>query len=530
MSIAMLASAARAFWGSGMITQTRPWHLPGMAKARWSTGSSAALPLALAASRQGDKVGLVDDRGEISYRQLDDAASRLAAGISAATELGTEPKIAVMCRNHRYFLIAMGAAGRLGANLIFLNTEFSGPQLTNMFKNITPDYIIADEEFLPRLGDAPCPVVAAWTDSALPGQTTVDQVVARNKPTSVLKPASTGKVTILTSGTTGTPKGASRSTGPKAVLAIFSTLMIRCGVKAGDTTLIAPPAFHGVGLMGLHLSLVLGNPIIMRRKFKPEQVLKDIDQYKVRCIVGVPVMYQRMVELPAETRDRYDHSTLEMVLSSGSALRPELFRRFTEAFGPVLYNAYGSSECGFAAIATPTDMLEAPGTVGQPSIGIPVQVLRDGAPVSAEESGTIYVGGPQVISQYMGGGAKQVINGLVNTGDVGHFDTSGRLYVDGREDDMIVSGGENVYPQEVEDLLSKHPSITEAAVVGVEDEQYGQRLVAYVVPRGSQPDTDELLAYVKDNLARYKVPRQVVYLEELPRNATGKVLRRVLGK
>ena len=199
-------------------------------------------------------------------------------------------------------------------------------------------------------------------------------------------------------------------------------------------------------------------------------------------------------------------------------------------FGENLYNLYGSTEVAWATIATPKDLREAPGTAGKPPRGTVVRIYDDdGNPVDEGETGRIFVGNDLQFEGYTGGGSKDVIDGLMSSGDVGHFDDAGRLFIDGRDDDMIVSGGENVFPQEVEDLLSSHESISEAAVFGVDDEKFGQRLKAVVVTKGSKKlSADEVKKYVKSNLAGYKVPRDVAFVDELPRTSTGKVLKREL--
>jgi fatty-acyl-CoA synthase len=201
-----------------------------------------------------------------------------------------------------------------------------------------------------------------------------------------------------------------------------------------------------------------------------------------------------------------------------------------DVFGDVVYNLYGSTEVAWATIATPSDLRAAPGTAGRPPLGTIVKLLdAEGREARPGEGGRIFVANELVFEGYTGGGGKEIVGGLMSTGDVGHFDAAGRLFVDGRDDEMIVSGGENVFPREVEDLLADSEQIEEAAVIGVDDAEWGQRLKAFVVPRkGAQLSEDTVKGYVKENLARYKVPREVVFLDELPRNATGKVLKREL--
>jgi fatty-acyl-CoA synthase len=335
---------------------------------------------------------------------------------------------------------------------------------------------------------------------------------------------------ILTSGTTGSPKGAQRkqpeSLDPAA--ALFSKIPLR----AGEPTMIAAPMFHSWGFVHFTLGMGLGSTLVLRRKFDPEDTLSATAQHECTALVVVPVMLQRIMELPVETIDRYDLSALRVVAASGSALPGDLAVKIMDRFGDVLYNLYGSTEVAWATIATPEDLRAAPGTAGRPPRGTVVKLLdEEGDEVPEGETGRIFVGNEMAFEGYTGGGSKENMGGLLSSGDVGHFDAGGRLFIDGRDDEMIVSGGENVFPREVEDLLADHDAVDEVAVIGVEDEQFGQRLKAFVVvTRGAKVDAEELKDLVKANLARYKVPREIEFLDELPRNATGKVLKRELAE
>jgi len=274
----------------------------------------------------------------------------------------------------------------------------------------------------------------------------------------------------------------------------------------------------------------LSSTIVLKRRFDEEATLSLTAQHGCTALVVVPVMLQRILELDDEVLDRYDLSHVKAVPVSGSALPGNLSGRWMDHFGENLYNLYGSTEVAWATIATPKDLREAPGTAGKPPRGTVVKLYDDeGRPVEGGETGRIFVGNDLQFEGYTGGGSKDVIDGLMSSGDVGHFDDAGRLFVDGRDDDMIVSGGENVFPQEVEDLLASHDSISEAAVFGVDDEKFGQRLKAVVVTKGSKKlSADDVRKYVKSNLAGYKVPRDVDFVDELPRTSTGKVLKREL--
>jgi fatty-acyl-CoA synthase len=343
-------------------------------------------------------------------------------------------------------------------------------------------------------------------------------------------PAQEGRAVILTSGTTGSPKGASRA-NPQSLDPAVS-LLATIPLKARQTAYIAAPLFHSWGFAHFSLGLILGSTFVLRRKFDPEACLAAVARHRCDSLVVVPVMMQRILELPQETRDKYDVSSLTVVAASGSALPGDLAIEWMDAFADNLYNLYGSTEVAWASIATPADMRAAPGTAGKPPRGTIVKLYdEDENEVPPGETGRIFVGNEMLFEGYTGGGSKDVIGSLMATGDVGRFDDGGRLFVEGRDDEMIVSGGENVFPKEVEDLLSRHDAVAEAAALGVEDKDFGQRLRAFVVlEEGKEASEDDLKGYVKQNLARYKVPREIVFMDELPRNATGKVLKRELAE
>ena len=309
---------------------------------------------------------------------------------------------------------------------------------------------------------------------------------------------------------------------------LTGSALSRFGLRAGEPMVVCPPLFHGLGLLTSMLALFLGSPLVLRPRFDAATLLADVEATRAGSVAAVPVMLRRLLELGPAAIAAYDLRSLRAVISGASQLGAPLAERFIERFGPVLCDAYGSSEVGIATIATSADLLAAPGTVGRPCLGSTIRILDDqDRPVPAGTTGRIFAGGGLVFGGYSDGSSKTVVDGRMSTGDLGHLDGAGRLFVDGREDDMIVSGGENVYPVEVEQCLAAHPAVAEAVVTGVPDDEFGQRLVAYVVLR--EPATeDDLLTHVKANLARYKAPRQVVVLDEFPRNATGKVLRNKL--
>jgi fatty-acyl-CoA synthase len=371
----------------------------------------------------------------------------------------------------------------------------------------------------------------AWTDASAPtsGIRTLDDLAARHADGPRLeRPARDGRVIILTSGTTGPPKGAFVASTPHAGAGI--ALLERLPYRVGEKMVIAAPCFHAWGFANATTSMLLGDTMILERQFDPERSLALISQHRAEVLVAVPVMLLRLLELPDEVRARYDTSSLRFVPLSGSALPGDLATHFMDAFGDVIYNLYGSTEVGSVSVATPADLRAAPATAGRPPLGTQVRLLDDdGHDVPTGESGRIFVRGPLSFSGYTDGGSKKVVDGYMHTGDTGHFDRDGRLFVDGRDDEMIVSGGENVFPREVEDVIARHPDVLEAAVVGVPDPEFGSRLKAFVVARPDTAlDADAIRDLVRSNLARFKVPRDVEFVAGLPRNGTGKVVRRDL--
>ncbi|MDP3894503.1 AMP-binding protein, partial [Nocardioides sp.] len=308
------------------------------------------------------------------------------------------------------------------------------------------------------------------------------------------------------------------------------SLLSRMPLKYGWKTHIAAPLFHTWGFAHMALAMLLGSTMVLRRRFDPETFLETAAEERCDSLVVIPVMLQRALRLPQSTLDRYDLSSVKVVAASGSALPGDLGLAWMDQFGDNLYNIYGSTEVAYASIATPEDIRQAPSSAGKPPHATVVRILDEaGKEVPQGQSGRIFVGNGLLFEGYTGGGHKEVVDGLMSSGDVGRFDENGRLYVEGRDDEMIVSGGENVFPKEVEDCLARHEAVVEVAAIGIEDDEFGKRLRAFVVP--SEPDSvteSDLKDWVKANLARYKVPREIVFLDELPRNATGKVLKREL--
>ncbi|OLR89513.1 acyl-CoA synthetase [Actinokineospora bangkokensis] len=513
---------------AGLVPLTRPDHVLKSAMAVRKFGPIAGAAR-VAATRDSKAVGLVDELGALTFAQLDSRSNALARAL-AAHGVTDRSVVALLARDHRGAVETMLATGKLGARLLLMNTGFAKPQLVDVAEREGVTVFVADQEFAELVDALPehLPRFTAWVDDPRTAGTTLEQLIRATEDDPLPAPREPGGMVLLTSGTTGTPKGAPRQVRSPLAAAQF---LDRIPLRAGEATVMGAPLFHATGLSQFIITFALHSAVVLRRKFDPEATLKAIEDNKATALVVVPTMLQRIMDLGSDIIDKYDTSSLRIVFTAGSALSPELGNRASAVFGDVIHNLYGSTEVSVATVATPEDWRAAPGTVGKPPVGCRV-VLYDEAGEAITEpgvTGRVFAGSGLAFAGYTDGRHKEIIDGLLSTGDVGHWDREGRLFIDGRDDDMIVSGGENVFPAEIENLLVEFPGVVEAAVLGVEDEKFGQRLKAYVVlEEGARASEDDLREHVKSNLARFKVPRDVVFLEELPRNATGKLLRKRL--
>ncbi|NUS44887.1 MAG: AMP-binding protein [Mycobacteriaceae bacterium] len=528
--IAVEVHAVATVTRAGMLGWAAPGAVVEMAQALLGFGPVGAA-IRVSALRFGDRAALVDELGSLTYAELDQRSNALAnawrsQGIADGASVG------VLCRNHRGFLDVMFAAAKAGVRALYLNTDFSGPQAADVCLREGVDALVYDEEFTEVVANVVAPKgrFLAWVEDVAAGErpATVESLIAAADSTVPSKPVRPGAVVMLTSGTTGLPKGAPRKQPLSMV--IPGALLERIPLRGNEGVYVAPPMFHAWGFISSLLALGVGATLVTRRRFDPEAVLDAVERQRCGALVVVPVMLKRMLALGDAEIRRRDLAALHVIASGGAQLEGPLCTRVMDLFGDVVYSVYGSTECGDATIATPADLRAAPACVGTAPFGVTVKVLDEhGRPVPAGRTGRIFVGNTMSFAGYTGGGTKEMVDGLMSTGDVGHFDSAGRLFIDGRDDDMIVSGGENVFPQEVEELLAAHPGVYDAAVIGVDDPEFGKALRAFVVRRpGSDLDESEVRGYVRDNLARYKAPRSVVFLDELPRNPAGKVLKREL--
>jgi acyl-CoA synthetase (AMP-forming)/AMP-acid ligase II len=513
---------------AGLIAPMRPDRYLKIAAAMRREGMGITSGFASAAQRCPDRPGLVDERGTLTWRQLDERIDALAAALQALP--GGQPKvIGILCRNHRGFVEALVAGNRIGTDIVLLNTSFAGPALADVVKREGVDTVIYDEEFTETVGRAladnpDATRIVAWTEGR--HDLTVEKLIADHQGQRPERNGRKGKMILLTSGTTGAPKGANQSGGGAGV-GTLKAILDRTPWRAEEPIVIVAPMFHAWGFSQLVFAASMACTVVTRRKFDPEATLDLIDRHQATGLAVVPVMFDRIMDLPADVRNRYSGGLLRFAAASGSRMRPDVVIAFMDQFGDVVYNNYNATEAGMIATATPQDLRAAPDTAGRAADGTEIRILDpEFNEMRTGEVGSIYVRNDTQFDGYTSGTTKDFHAGFMSSGDVGYLDEAGRLFVVGRDDEMIVSGGENVYPIEVEKTLAAHPEVAEAAVIGVDDEQYGQRLAAFVVlgpDKGASPET--LKQHVRDSLANYKVPREIVVLDELPRGSTGKVLR-----
>ncbi|MBJ8343805.1 AMP-binding protein [Antrihabitans sp. YC2-6] len=501
---------------SGLAKPVAPRKLLRITRAVRRGGTNPATALAIAAARWPGRTAVIDDDGAITYRDLQLRCDRLAVELSERHGVRAGEAVGILLRNGRGFAESVFAAASIGADVVLLNTEFRQAALAAAISAHNIRVVLCDREFCESVGEH-----ARAVHPAEPSSTTVVRRRVSGPP---------GRIIVLTSGTTGTPKGVPRTPAIGPTLGIAASVLHRTRLRTGSRIVLAVPMFHAFGFAILMLSVALGATMITRRRFDAEAALAQASLHRADAFAAVPIMLARILDLPEAVSARNPADRLRVVISGGAPLSPVLAERFMDAFGDILYNGYGSSEVGIGTFATPADLRDAPGTVGRPVAGSPVRILdNNGNTLGANVIGRIFVGGDLAFDGYTGGGGKEVVANLTSTGDMGYTDEKGRLFIVGRDDDMIVSGGENVYPQAVENALAEHPDVADSAVVGVSDEDYGQRLTAFVVPRENGAiDVDELRNFLKRKVSRFEQPRDIRFVSSIPRNPAGKVLRREL--
>ena len=472
-----------------------------------------------------DRIALIDDTGVLTYRQLRDDSRSLAKWLLALQdERGLdELRIGVMARNGRGIILPLAAKGYAGAHIFLLNIGSSPEQLAGIFAENDINVLFIDDEFADRLpaNTDGITIVRAHEDGG--EGLSIGQVVRRDVDRQLPRWPKHGNLVLMSSGTTGIPKGIVRPE-PRMPFVVAGYLEA-IPWRAGDTVQLTASIFHTWGWSALQVALATRSTIVTRRIFDPEACFRDIQRYRCDGLISSPIFFKQMLDL----QENYDTSSLRYLASAGNAVSPALLRRTTERFGPILANIYGSTELALAAAASPEQMQADPTTVGKVPPGTVLKLYDDqGNEVRPGETGRIFLYNETALRGYTNPATEMVeIDGLVEMGDLGYLDDDGYLHVQSRNDDMIIVGGENVHPQSVVEVLEDMPGVGEVYAHGVDDEQMFKRIAVWVV-KSADITADAVREWVRAHLADHSIPRDVHFVDELPRNAVGKVVPRFL--
>jgi acyl-CoA synthetase (AMP-forming)/AMP-acid ligase II len=479
-----------------------------------TTGVNMMAMLRVAAGLFPRRAAVTDDRERLTYLQLWRQSDALAAALHAEFGIRPRQKVAVACRNHAACVKAIFALSRLGAHLYFVNPEMRTGQLLALEERLHFDFYVYDDPLALAFAEPPL------RDKSLPAYhpsgPSVEQLASRPvKARPRLKKVRGGNIVVLSGGTTGQPKTASRKPSIFDYLLPFSALLTRLDLDECLSFYLAPPIYHSFGLSALALAVMLGAEMHLTTRFDAARACELIARHRIDAVAVVPLMLRRMLH-----HDAAALTSLRRVVSGSDTLTPALAGETLDRLGPVLFNLYGTAEGGMVSLADPAELRRKPGTVGQAIRGVGVRLLDE----NDREVSPGAVGRVCVRSAWAAGE-----KGWVDTGDLAYRDDEGYLFLCGRADDMIVSGGENVYPVELENVLARHPDVAAAAAVGIPDAEFGQRLKAVVVAReGSALDTAGLLAWLRDRVARHQMPAAVEFRGELPYTPVGKPDKKAL--
>jgi fatty-acyl-CoA synthase len=478
-----------------------------------------------------------------TWGELDERVDRFCAGLGRRG-ISRKQSVVIMMRNRPEAVEIGAAAARAGAAAVTISWRSTAQELTYLLNHSGARAIFTEPEFLPVIEEASPNLSGAvlqnvfvtGSDSVPSSKVTVTAIDSLlSQPASAVKDSNAdddAAVVVYTSGTTGKPKGAVRKF-PKDTMQAAMRLINETPMRVDDVHLVTCPLYHSTAFGFLTLSFVLGNTAVIMDEFKPEPFLEQVERYKVTTTATVPTMLHRIMELPEETRNRYNTRSLRVVFTGGAPLPGPLGTEFMDAFGDILYNFYGATETGIVTLGKPEDLRAAPATIGKAVPGNEIRLLDDNQrDVAPGTVGELYVKNKLLVEGYHRdeeATKSSMVEGYFSVGDLARRDRDGRYFIEGRKRDMVISGGVNVYPAEVEGVLEQHPDVGEVAVVGVPDREWGERVRAFVVPRaGATLDEGALKAFARERLAGPKVPRDFVFLDVLPRNPTGKVLKREL--
>lgn len=487
----------------------------GLVRAVLTEGINLMTLLKLAAGLHKNNSAIADERGEISFQNLY-LQTRLLAGILHNDyQIKSKQKIALICRNHAALVKAMFAASRLGTDIYLLNVEMSREQFDSLINKYSFDFVVYDAEASSLL-----------TNSTFQGKSIVsygESSIESLTPRETIEYAPLEKVyssnlIILTGGTTGVPKLARRKPSLFNFLNPFFALLTQLNLDEYKSVYVATPIYHGFGVATVFMGLILGDKMFLTGRFEARKGCDLIQRNKIEVVTLVPLMLQRMLNVDAAAL-----MPLKCIISGGAPLNPALTEETFAKLGDKLFNLYGTSEAGFSVMATPKDLRYDSRTIGRKIPGVKLKILD----AANRETQIGKVGRICIKNKWtMNNGG----SGLIETGDLGYRDAAGRLFLCGRNDEMIVSGGENVYPIELENILMKHPNVKQVAVIGIPDDEFGQRLKAFIVPKNEVSLTEtEIISWLAGRVARFQMPARIVFVDDLPVTALGKPNKKLLS-
>ena len=469
-------------------------------KSMLKEGTNLCTLLLYSATKYKDRVALVQGEQRLTYEELYLLVLNQASCLLQQHHLKQGQKVAILSRNTVDFSVLMFALSRIGVDVVLLNPEISKTQLDRLSQKYAYDLLIFEHHELAKK------FVLKGINYLLIHELKVNQRdLSLDRFVNPLAKVMSGQITVLTSGTTGEFKAVSRRQRFIDFLYPLSALVNKIALQRFKSIYIAVPFYHGFGLAAMIVSILLGTEIHIARGFDEKKAIRIIEQNHIQVVALVPSMLVRMLNASSSAL-----KGVKRIVSGGAALSPSLIAETFQKVGSVLYNLYGTTEAGFCILATPKDLLQYPEALGKAIHGVALRLA------SLEDIGEL-----EVKSKWS---VRQGRSRWVKTGDLAYIDQTKLVFLKGRVDSMIVSGGENVYPLDLENVMSQHPQVYEVSVIGVPDISFGQRLKAFVVlKKGVSVSETELKDWLKARVARYQMPAQIVFLDELPLSSIGKV-------